>query len=59
LNEKYARQEGGIEIVTKHINGYFSKLITLIESKGGDILKVLTTLCCIHFELFISLPAMP
>lgn len=40
LNEKYARQEGGIEIVTKHINGYFAKLITLIESQGGDVLKV-------------------
>eukprot|EP01127_Copromyxa_protea_P023362 TRINITY_DN8716_c0_g1_i2.p1 TRINITY_DN8716_c0_g1~~TRINITY_DN8716_c0_g1_i2.p1 ORF type:complete len:600 (+),score=107.33 TRINITY_DN8716_c0_g1_i2:33-1832(+) len=39
LNEQYAKQVGGIEIVTKHINGYFKLLVELIQHHGGDVLK--------------------
>eukprot|EP01121_Diplochlamys_sp_Union-15-3_P017841 TRINITY_DN6368_c0_g1_i1.p1 TRINITY_DN6368_c0_g1~~TRINITY_DN6368_c0_g1_i1.p1 ORF type:complete len:244 (-),score=45.62 TRINITY_DN6368_c0_g1_i1:873-1604(-) len=40
LNEQFAKLgTGGIETVSKHINGYFSQLIEMITLHGGDVLK--------------------
>lgn len=41
MNEKFAKAgSAGIEKVILHINGYFSQLIDMIASHGGDVLKV-------------------
>jgi class 3 adenylate cyclase len=49
LSEKMARYgPEGAEYLAKHLNSYFSQMVKIIASMGGDIFKVCIPLVSVH-----------